>query len=115
MVEHGFEEPGVDSSILSPGTSPQKLRFSVAGGPLNKMFYYTYVLRSLKDRKLYVGWTNKLEYRIREHSSGKVESTKDRRPLKLLYYEACLIKRKEIEREKVLKTGFGRAYLKRRI
>lgn len=79
------------------------------------MFYYTYVLRSLKDRKLYVGWTNKLEYRIREHSSGKVESTKDRRPLKLLYYEACLIKRKAIEREKVLKTGFGRAYLKRRI
>jgi cell division protease FtsH len=43
------------------------------------------------------------------------KSTKHRRPLELVYYEACNNKKKAIEREKTLKTGFGRLYLKRRI
>jgi len=79
------------------------------------MFYYTYVLRSLKDRNLYIGWTNDLKSRVREHNSSKVVATKSRIPFKLLYYEACLDKNRAIKREKQLKTGFGRAYLKRRI
>jgi putative endonuclease len=44
-----------------------------------------------------------------------VESTKLRIPFELVYYEACLIKEKAIQREKQLKTGFGRAYLYRRL
>jgi putative endonuclease len=79
------------------------------------MFYYTYVLKSFKDNKLYVGWTNDLKNRLKEHSSGKVGSTSNRRPLNLIYYEASLNREKSILREKSLKTGFGRAYLKRRI
>jgi putative endonuclease len=49
------------------------------------------------------------------HNSGQVESTKSRLPLELVYYEACLSKDKAISREKTLKTGFGRKYLKNRI
>lgn len=79
------------------------------------MFYYTYVLRSKKDNELYVGWTKDLRGRLVEHNSGKVFSTKDRVPFELIYYEACQSEKRAVEREKALKTGFGRAYLKRRI
>lgn len=79
------------------------------------MFFYTYVLRSKHDKKLYIGWTNDLINRMIEHKKGNVESTKFRRPLELVYYEACKSKDKAIEREKALKTGFGRIYLKSRI
>jgi putative endonuclease len=82
---------------------------------MDQMFYYTYVLRSLKDDKLYVGYTENVDQRLKMHNDGLVESTKVRRPLELIYYEACLNKKDAIAREKSLKTGFGRAYLKRRI
>ena len=78
-------------------------------------FYYTYVLISTKDNKLYIGWTDNLVARHKKHQEGKVEATKYRGPLQLVYYEACLSKEKAIEREKQLKTGFGRLYLKNRI
>ncbi|KKQ38940.1 MAG: hypothetical protein US54_C0001G0065 [Candidatus Roizmanbacteria bacterium GW2011_GWA2_37_7] len=77
--------------------------------------FYTYVLKSNKDGKLYIGWTKNLRNRIKEHSEAQVNATKNRLPMKLVYYEACLSEKKAIEREKQLKTGFGRAYLKRRL
>ena len=77
--------------------------------------YYVYVLKSAKDGKLYVGFTEDLKKRFKEHNRGLVNSTKLRRPLKLIYYEACNIMKDAVAREKALKTGFGRAYLKRRI
>ena len=77
--------------------------------------YYVYVLKSLKDQKSYVGHTNNFIKRIREHNQELVKVTKNRRPLKLLYYEACNVLKDAIQREKSLKTGFGRAYLKRRL
>jgi putative endonuclease len=77
--------------------------------------FYTYVLKSIKDGKLYVGWTEDLKGRLLKHNNGLVESTKNRSPLKLIYYEACENRDDAIAREKALKTGFGRAYLKRRI
>lgn len=77
--------------------------------------YYTYVLKSSVDNKLYTGWTDDLKNRVKQHSLGLVNATKNRIPLTLVYYEACLSKVKAIEREKQLKTGFGRAYLKKRI
>ena len=79
------------------------------------MFFYTYVLQSRDDGKLYTGWTVDLRRRILEHNKGKSEATKFRGQFKLLYYEACLSKVKAIQREKQLKTGFGRGYLKRRL
>jgi len=44
-----------------------------------------------------------------------VHATKNRRPLKLVYYEACKSREKAIAREKYFKTGFGRRFLKNRI
>jgi len=78
-------------------------------------FYYTYVLKSLKDGNLYVGWTDDLRERYKKHNDGNVESTKNRRPLEIIYYEACLSKEGAIMREKYFKTGFGRRYLKNRL
>ncbi|OHB15829.1 MAG: excinuclease ABC subunit C [Candidatus Zambryskibacteria bacterium RIFOXYC1_FULL_39_10] len=76
---------------------------------------YTYVLRSKIDNKFYVGWTNDLKNRILEHNSGNVQSTKERRPLELVYYEACKNKDNAIKREKYFKTGYGRRFLESRI
>jgi len=88
---------------------------SIAGRCNGIMFCYTYVLRSRSDNKLYVGWTNNLERRLKEHNQGQVESTKNRRPFDLIYFEGCLSEKKAIAREKSLKTGFGRAYLENRL
>jgi putative endonuclease len=77
--------------------------------------YYTYVLRSKLDNKLYIGSTSNLKNRILQHNNGEVESTKDRRPLDLIYYEACLTEIKAQKREKYFKTGFGRRFLATRI
>jgi putative endonuclease len=77
--------------------------------------FYTYVLKSKKDGKLYIGFSSNLKRRLEEHQKGLVEITKNRRPFELVYYEACCKKEKAVEREKALKMGFGRSYLKRRI
>ena len=78
-------------------------------------FYFTYVLQSLKDNNLYIGWTNDLKNRYEKHRNGKVDSTKYRLPLELIYYEACLSKEAALKREKYFKTGFGRRFLKNRL
>jgi len=77
--------------------------------------FYTYILKSLKDNNLYVGYTDNLRRRKLEHDNGLVEATHYRRPLELVYYEACINEQKAIAREKYFKTGFGRRYLKQRI
>ena len=77
--------------------------------------FYTYVLKSLKDGKLYIGWTNDLKNRFSFHCAGKVKATQDRLPLEIIYYEACKDKTRAISREKYFKTGFGRKFLKNRI
>ena len=77
--------------------------------------YYTYVLRSEKDYKFYVGYTKDLKLRFEMHCKGQVGSTKDRRPLNLIYYEACLNSDDATKREKYLKSHHGRMYLKNRL
>ncbi len=77
--------------------------------------FYTYVIKSQKDGKLYIGHTKDLIARMKEHNDGLVKSTKSRKPFKLSYYEACNILEDAIKREKSLKTGFGRRYLKQRL
>ncbi len=79
------------------------------------MFYYVYVLKSSKDKKLYTGYTNNLKLRFEQHRKGKAESTKDRRPLKLIYYEACLGQKDATHREKYFKTYLGKMFLKNRL
>jgi len=77
--------------------------------------YYTYVLISKKDGKKYVGYTQNLKLRFEQHGKGQVESTKHRRPLKLIYYEACLKKEDAMRREKYLKTHYGNMFMKKRL
>ena len=77
--------------------------------------FYVYVLMSLRDKGLYIGCTKDLKSRINRHYSGMVESTKNRLPLKLVYYEACLNQSDSLHREKYLKTTYGRRYLMSRL
>ena len=77
--------------------------------------YCVYVSQSPRDKKLYIGHTNNLVKRIGEHNRGLIKSTRNRRPFRLLYYEASNLLKDAVLREKSLKTGFGRAHLKRRI
>jgi len=79
------------------------------------MLYYTYVLLSIKDNKLYIGYSDSLQKRLIEHKNGEVLATRPRRPLRLVYYEACLDKNSALRREQYFKTGFGRRYLKERV
>ena len=77
--------------------------------------YYTYVLLSYKDKKFYTGFTKNLKLRFDEHTKGKVESTKDRIPLKLIYYEACFNQQDATHREKYLKTYHGKSFIRKRV
>jgi len=78
-------------------------------------FHYTYVLLSQKDNQFYVGYSQDLKSRFEEHCKGYVDSTKDRLPLELVYYEACLSKSDALHREKYLKTHLGKMFLKNRL
>ena len=78
-------------------------------------FYYTYVLKSLSDKKFYTGYTKNLKLRFEQHSRGLVNSTKDRRPLILIYFEACLNQADALHREKYLKTHYGKMFIANRL
>ena len=77
--------------------------------------YYSYVLQSLKDNKFYTGYTKDLKQRFDQHQKGHVDSTKNRRPLKLVYYEACIDQNDALRREKYFKGYHGRMYIQKRI
>ena len=77
--------------------------------------YYTYVLRSFKDNQYYIGFTKGLKQRFEQHQKRRIDSTKDRRPLELIYYEACLDQNDATKREKYLKTYYGKMFLKKRL
>jgi putative endonuclease len=78
-------------------------------------FYYVYVLISKRDKNFYVGYANNLKSRFEQHSKGDVPSTKYRRPLELVYFEACRDRRDAMHREKYLKTYLGRQFLRNRL
>ena len=77
--------------------------------------HYVYVLRSLHDQDWYVGMTKDLRTRFTQHQAGRVESTQNRRPFELIYYEACQNIHDAARREKYLKTAWGKRYLKNRL
>ena len=78
--------------------------------------FYVYVLKSRKDEKSYIGYTDDLRRRIAEHNDGKNRATKSRLPLDLVYYEAYVSQADARARERRLKSSAG-AYtaLKRRL
>ncbi|MCX6797048.1 MAG: GIY-YIG nuclease family protein [Candidatus Doudnabacteria bacterium] len=75
-------------------------------------FHYVYVLRSLKDRLFYFGYSDDLRTRVIDHNAGKNVSTKNRRPLELIFYEAFLNKLDALKRERYFKTTKGKATLR---
>jgi len=76
---------------------------------------YVYVLLCLKDSRFYTGYTKDLKQRIQAHTVGKVSTTRTRRPLKLVYYEACLDQADALHRERYLKATWGKRYLRTRL
>ncbi len=80
-----------------------------------KIYYYVYVLRSVKNRKLYTGYTNDLRKRFNQHQTKKGGWTKNRGPFELIYCEMSLNEEDAKSREKYLKSGMGKRYLKNRL
>jgi len=78
-------------------------------------WHYVYVILSKKDDKLYIGYTQNLRERIKEHNAKKNFSTKSRLPLLLIYIETCLNQEDAKRRENYLKTTQGRRFLKLRL
>ncbi len=79
------------------------------------MYYYVYVLQSEKDKNFYTGYTQNILARLNEHNKGRVKSTKNRVPLKLVYWEGGLNSKDATKREKYLKTAWGKRYIKNRL
>ncbi len=80
------------------------------------MFYFVYLLENQNDKSWYIGMTSDLKQRIKEHQSGKGgRTTKLKKNWKLIYFEGYLIKQDASGREKFLKSGSGRKYLKKQL
>lgn len=77
--------------------------------------HYLYILQSEKDHNFYTGITSDLKRRFQEHNAGKNFSTAPRRPFKLIYYEAYLLKEDAEDREKYLKTSMGRRVIRKQL
>lgn len=77
------------------------------------IMFYTYVLKSKVDNRLYKGHTSDLENRLKEHNSAKTKSTKGYIPWELIYFEIFDTKEEAMGREKFFKSGIGREFLKK--
>ena len=73
--------------------------------------YYAYILFSLKDRGLYIGYTSDLNKRLRLHAVGKISATKSRLPVLLIHYEYFINRADAKARETFLKSGYGHKQL----
>ncbi len=77
--------------------------------------FYVYIIQSEVDRSIYVGMTKNLAHRIYEHNNRLSGFTKSKVPWKLLWYCVFSNEKNAILFEKYLKTGSGRAFIRRRI
>lgn len=75
--------------------------------------YGVYILRSKKDNTLYTGYSNDVRRRLLEHQNGKVYSTREKRPIEMIFCELYKNRKDAIQREKFFKTGWGRNYIKK--
>jgi putative endonuclease len=74
--------------------------------------FYVYCLYSDSHKKIYIGQTNNLDRRLKQHELGKVESTKSYRPYRLIYFEEYVDRNSAVKREKELKGSRGRRFLR---
>jgi putative endonuclease len=77
--------------------------------------FYVYVLQSESDDGFYIGFSTDLRRRLREHQEGKSFATAYRKPWRLIYYEACLEEEDALGRERYLKSGGGRRFLRNQL
>jgi putative endonuclease len=82
--------------------------------PMEKKFY-VYIIQSEVDRSIYIGMTKNLTHRIYEHNNGFSRFTKSKAPWKLIWYCAFDNEKNAILFEKYLKTGSGRAFIRKKI
>ena len=75
-------------------------------------FYYVYILRSLKDRLFYIGYSDDLRTRVSDHNKGKNLSTKNHLPMELIFYESFPTKMDALKRERYCKTTKGKVTLR---
>ena len=75
--------------------------------------FFVYILKSLKDQRYYIGQTNNLDRRLKEHNKGRVKATRHRVPLILIYKEEFTNRKEATEREKFFKTHRGYNFLKK--
>lgn len=75
--------------------------------------YYVYIIRSLKDKRCYIGHTNNLVRRLADHNRGKSKSLKYRAPFELVYSEETETKIEAVQREKKIKSYKGGAAFKK--
>ena len=87
------------------------VRFARTGGsnpsPSATSVHYVYVLKSVKDGKLYTGVTKDVGRRLREHNAGRTRSLRGRRPLLLVFTEQYQTKKDAMARERFFKTPRG--------
>jgi len=76
--------------------------------------HYTYLLK-LKNGQIYTGSTSNLKRRFAEHAHGRVASTRNYLPAKIILYEAYVLKSDAERREKYLKTTEGKRFLRQQI
>lgn len=76
--------------------------------------YYVYILKSIKDNNLYIGRTNNLDRRLKEHNSGKVSSTKSRKPFVLLEKIEVPSEEESVKLELEYKKGYKREEIKKK-
>ena len=76
--------------------------------------FYVYILLQ-KNKQLYTGYTASIRQRVSDHKKGRVESTRNRRPIKLIHYEGYLLEEDAKRREKFLKSSEGKKLLKRQL
>ena len=74
--------------------------------------FYVYVLRSESDSGFYIGFSTNLRARLAQHQVGESFATKSRGPWKLIYYEAYTEREDAEGRERFLKSGAGRRFLR---
>lgn len=79
------------------------------------MFHFVYVLESEIDNSWYIGYTTDPTRRLKDHNTSKNASTKAKKPWNILYFEAYRSKQDALGREKFLKSGSGRTYLKKQM
>ena len=77
--------------------------------------FYVYLLYSQQGKGLYIGYTSDINERLMRHNAGECISTKHRRPLVLIYYEAYVNQQDAKGREVFLKSGAGRRFLKKQL